>query len=749
MAILIVDDNPRMREMIRAILAPVDAELHECEDGAEAVEAFRRLRPRWVTMDIAMERLDGLTATRAIRDVDPAARVVIVTEHMEPALRRAAEEAGASAYVLKEDLSALLRVLDPEQSLHKALQASELRRRTLFDHVPVGLYRTTPDGRILDANAASVEMLGFPDRESLLEAPASSLYADPSDRERWRSLMEREGVVRDFEVRMRRYDGAVIWVRCSARVVHDDRGQVLCYEGAVVDVTEQKRVEAALRASDERYRSFISQTAEGVWRLELEVPLDTKLPAPEQIEHLFAHGYIAECNDAMARMYGHASAPEFEGARLSDLLVRSDAINAQHLLDLVRSGYRISDAETRELDRSGRERVFLNNITGIVWDGRLVRIWGTQRDVTERRRLNDALRASEERYRTLYDDTPSMYFTVDPAGKVLSVNRFGAAWLGYTPEELVGGSVLHVFHEADRDAAVDHVADCVCHPGEVFHWELRKICRDGTQIWVKEAARAVRGPEGTIVLIVCEDITERKRAEEQVRLSETMAAMGSLVLGVAHEVRNPLHALTGTVELIEIESDAPAEQRRSFEILREQVERLQRLMQDLLDFGRPAPVALRPAPLGAVMDAAVSACSGLAERRSVRVGVVPSSSVPLVAMDRDRMTQVFTNVLENAIAHAPAGSTIDVTVSGTGEGDWVECRFADQGPGFPAGDLARVFEPFYTRRPGGTGLGLSIVQRIVDQHHGHVEAANAAGGGAVVLIRLPAAAATASTERGQ
>src|SRR5436309_131989 len=120
----------------------------------------------------------------------------------------------------------------------------------------------------------------------------------------------------------------------------------------------------------------------------------------------------------------------------------------------------------------------------------------------ERACAETALRESEERYRALYDGTPSMYFTVDAAGTVLSVNHFGATYLGYTPAELVGQCVLQVFIDEDRQAATEHVAECLAHPGQVFHWELRKIRKDGSRLWVQEAARAVRAPDGTYSVMI-------------------------------------------------------------------------------------------------------------------------------------------------------------------------------------------------------------------------------------------------------
>ncbi|MCG3117945.1 MAG: hypothetical protein ALAOOOJD_00070 [bacterium] len=128
------------------------------------------------------------------------------------------------------------------------------------------------------------------------------------------------------------------------------------------------------------------------------------------------------------------------------------------------------------------------------------------------------LRASEERYRMLYEDNPSMYFTVDASGEVLSVNQFGAQQLGYTVNELVGQSVLKVFYDEDKAHAASHLERCLQNPGKIHTWELRKVRRNGSLLWVRETARANRGANGEfVVFIVCEDMTSHKRLEEEIR----------------------------------------------------------------------------------------------------------------------------------------------------------------------------------------------------------------------------------------
>jgi len=142
-------------------------------------------------------------------------------------------------------------------------------------------------------------------------------------------------------------------------------------------------------------------------------------------------------------------------------------------------------------------------------------------DITERKGAEEALRKSEEKWRAVFEHNPTMYFMIDSAGTVISVNPFGAEQLGYTVDELVGHPVLNVFVEADREAARRKVATCLEHPGQVMTWELRKVRKDGTMLWVRETAKAMRTAEGELaVLIVCEDITQQRRAEDDLRASE-------------------------------------------------------------------------------------------------------------------------------------------------------------------------------------------------------------------------------------
>ena len=236
--------------------------------------------------------------------------------------------------------------------------------------------------------------------------------------------------------------------------------------------------------------------------------------------------------------------------------------------------------------------------------------------------------------------------------------------------------------------------------------------------------------------------SEQLRLRESLVLSERMSAIGTVAAGVAHEARNPLFGISSTLDALESTFPTRAELQPFVERLRQEVDRLGRLMSDLLQYGKPSLFERSSVALVDVLTRAIAHCEPMAARADVVVHAdFYRVAIPNVLLERERMVRVFQNLLENAIEHSGKGSVVRVSanVGYTRGAAWVEVRVSDRGPGFSPADLPRVFEPFFTTRHRGTGLGLSIVERIVREHGGTVAAANGADGGAVVTVRLPVA----------
>jgi signal transduction histidine kinase/ActR/RegA family two-component response regulator len=232
---------------------------------------------------------------------------------------------------------------------------------------------------------------------------------------------------------------------------------------------------------------------------------------------------------------------------------------------------------------------------------------------------------------------------------------------------------------------------------------------------------------------------ERKRAEEALHRSERMAAMGGLVAGVAHEIRNPLFGLTAAIDAFELRyGEGDHEKAGYLERMRTQADRVARLMRDLLEYGKPYEPVLESAPLMPVLEAALDAVRALADERDVILQVEREPEMPEARLDTRRFEHIFVNLLDNAIRHSPRGGTVHVTLSVKHQGTpRIVCAVRDSGEGFRSEVLPRVFEPFFSRRRGGTGLGLAIVQRVAEEHGGAVTVRNANGGGGIVEVSLP------------
>ncbi|HEU5466641.1 MAG TPA: PAS domain S-box protein [Gemmatimonadales bacterium] len=182
----------------------------------------------------------------------------------------------------------------------------------------------------------------------------------------------------------------------GVRLTEADKDILTFVSAQIARAIERRRAQDALRQAEERYRAFVTQSTEAIWRVELDHPIPVDLPEEEQVNRLYRDAYLAECNEAMVRMYGFESVDQAIGARLGNFIIQEHAWNRETWGTFVRSGYRLSDIESFERDRSGAHKIFLNNRIGIVAGGHLRRIWGTQRDVTAQHHLEDQLRQAQK-----------------------------------------------------------------------------------------------------------------------------------------------------------------------------------------------------------------------------------------------------------------------------------------------------------------------------------------------------------------
>jgi PAS domain S-box-containing protein len=272
-----------------------------------------------------------------------------------------------------------------------ALRDSEEMYKILVNTSPDAVTTTDMEGRITFVSQRTLELHGYDKDKELLGKSAFELVA-PEEHERARQGLQstlEEGIIRDVEYTLVRRDVSRFMGELNAALIRDSSGEPKGFVATTKDITERKRAEELAKKTEERFRAFMENSSEGIWCFEFENPIKLSMTEEEQIEYAFKHSYMAECNDVMARMYGYEKADEIIGVRLGELMDPSDPRNVEYLWAIVNSGYRLYNAESHELDKDGNKKIFLNNIVGITEEGRILRIWGTQREITEQKRAED------------------------------------------------------------------------------------------------------------------------------------------------------------------------------------------------------------------------------------------------------------------------------------------------------------------------------------------------------------------------
>ncbi len=375
------------------------------------------------------------------------------------------------------------------------IRQSEQRHRLLFERNLAGVYRNTVSGTMLECNEALARMLGFSSREEFMKLRVEELYFDPEQRASFVKRVRRERSVASLEVCLRKRDGNPVWLLESVHLTEDDGVEIL--EGTVIDITDRKHAETALRESELRYRTLIDQMREGV-------------------VHIDADGVIRYVNDRYCEILGYAC-EELVGQR-AEMLVTTEEDR-----EIFRSKYAIGTGGTSD----HYELQFRRKDGRIIWvdigsaplidaSGAVIGTIGVHNDVTERRASEAALRESEALYRLMAENSTDVISRTTDAGVILYVSDAVRTLPGYEPEELIGKSILSYIHEDDHEVVRYATRNVHVRP-MTFAYKVRK--KSGQILWFETTCRGVVNASGEALdelVSVSRDVSERKSAEEQI-----------------------------------------------------------------------------------------------------------------------------------------------------------------------------------------------------------------------------------------
>jgi two-component system sensor histidine kinase AtoS len=383
-------------------------------------------------------------------------------------------------------------------------------------------------------------------------------------------------------------------------------------------------------------------------------------------------------------------------------------------------------------------------------------LFGRLRDIEERKTgdLMQLSRELEEAYRTLEEravqlmsirdytqsilrSTTSGVITFGPDGSVATANFAAERMLGMTETEMVPRPIPQLF--SDDGGLGSDIAKVVSGRAPRTVRDLTLVTRNNKTIHAQASVSRMRDVRGGTIgaVLTLEDVSEIKTLTEQLIRADRLAAMGELTAGVAHEVRNPLGIIRASVQLLEDSNCDAARIQQASGVIKQEIDRLDRVIKALLDFGRPSAPTLQAVDVNDVLADVVLFTRKFASRGGVDILEDYAPSLPRIVADADQIKQIAVNLISNAVqAMEDTGGTVRVTTRGAD--GYVEFSFADNGPGIPPERIGKVFDPFYSTRDEGTGLGLTIVHRIVDEHNGHIEVESEPGEGTVFTVSLPA-----------
>ncbi|HWQ32109.1 MAG TPA: PAS domain S-box protein [Blastocatellia bacterium] len=743
--ILNVDDYAVSREGVSELLRQAGWQVTEAATGEEALRLSAELQPQLVLLDVKLPDISGYEVCQRLKAGPATASIPVLLVsgvYAEGGDKVRGLESGADGYLVKPvaaaELIATIRALLRMRRAEEEVRRSQRELADFFENAPVGFHWVGPDGRILQANQAELDLLGYT-REEYIGHHIAEFHADQDVIGEMLEQLRKGQTLHDREARLRAKDGSIRYVLVSSNVLWKD-GQFVHSRCFTRDITERKQAEMLLRESEKRFRVMADTAPMMIW-----------LAGTDKHCYYFNKSWLDFTGRTMEQeaCYGWATGihPD-DYDRCLEIYTTSFDAREPFILE-----YRL-----RRYD--GQYRWVLDKgVPRFNADGGFAGFIGSAMDIHERRQTEEALRASEQFNRSVLESSADCIKVLDPDGRLLAMNSPGLAMMeidDFTP--YIGSDWLSFWEGDSRQAASQAIA--AARAGEVGRFTA--FCRTarGAPKWWDVVISPITDGQGRTerLVAVSRDITERRMLEEErdrlyqseqiarVRAEEASRLKDEFLAIVSHELRAPLNAIQGWIRLLREGHLSPEEAERAMETIERSAYSQNRIISDLLDVSRiitgKLRLNVRPLDPARVIEAAIEAVRPAAEARLVRIQKILDQGAGPVSGDSDRLQQIVWNLLSNAIKFTPKGGSVQVRLERVNS--HLEIIVSDTGQGIKPELLPYIFDRFRqgdsssTRRHGGLGLGLAIVRHLTEMHGGTVRAeSQGEGRGATFIIRLP------------
>ncbi len=749
--LLIVEDDIIDRKLLERLLAKssLDVAQVECADRlSKAVDLLREFSFDLVLLDLGLPDSRGTESVIELQMHAPQVPIVVLSGLDDENMALTAMQKGVQDYLIKGQVDSTLLMRSIRYALERKkaegqLQAAEQRYRTIFENSAVAIMMVDKEECLVSWNKFTEQLLGI-ERDDLLGRSIETLYP-AAEWQRIRALSVRQkGMQHHLETQMVRKGGQVIDVDISLSVLKDSDGQVTGSIGVIRDITERKQMEEALRESENRFRQVATNAKEWIWEVD-------------------ANGLYTYASPIVEKILGYKPQEILGKKHLYDFFHPDDAEQLKAtVFDNFSQHDEFSEFQTRNLHRDGRV-VWLqrSGVPILDADQKLVGYRGADVDVTDRMRVHDILDRKQKNLEAIFDAVPVGMLLVNKDMVVVRANEAVRQMSGRDYREIINRSpceALDCIWRGDdhRECNASKCSDCslrtmielALESGKPIRGlEINPVLNDNgaeVLIWLLVSVEPVTIDLGKHVVVALSDITDRKQAEEE--LKETMEMKSQFISTVSHELRTPMTSIREAVTILldGVAGKINKDQQHFLAIAKRNIDRLGRLIDDVLDFQKlnagKMNFDLQENSIDGVIEDAYVTMRPYAEKRQVHMSMDVEGNLPRIVFDGDRMIQVLTNLISNAIKFTPEDGR--VSISAVRRDDYLAVRVRDTGYGIPKESLTRIFDRFYrVPRPGkeikGTGLGLAIVNKIVAGHGGRIEVESELGQGTTFTILLP------------
>ena len=620
---------------------------------------------------------------------------------------------------------------------NRVLRENEERFRALFDGSLDAVFLTDPDtGEILDANPFASDLL-LTSHEKIVGLNYSDLLPPrlrEEARKRFNEYALDKGSLEPVEMVVQRSDGSERHVEALGQVIQIDGRPVL--HGVFRDITERRKTEEARRESEAKFRSLAEQSPNMIF-------INTK-------------GRVVYVNDMCEEVMGYTK-EEFYSPDFDFLcLVAPESRNlARATFKRHMNREEAPPHEYNLITKNGGKMVAILAIKLIPYEGEQA-ILGTITDITARKIAEEALRESEEMYRTLVRTSPDAVTVTDLEGRISEVSQQTLELHGsQTPEEMIGKNAVELIHPKDHERAMKNLAK-VLKEGRIRSVEYTLLKEDGTSFLGEMNASVVKDAHGNPKSFIASirDVTRRKQVEAELANAQKLESLGVLAGGIAHDFNNILSAISTNLSMARMFGDIKDDVDKMLTDAETATLRAQNLTHQLLTFSKGGSPVKRTISIQRLLQETVDfALSG----SNVRCDdSVPGDLWP-VDVDEGQISQAIHNLILNADQAMPEGGMIRIggenlvlaegSLPSLKEGCYIKISVTDQGIGIPEKHLHKIFDPFFSTKYKGSGLGLATCFSIVTKHDGHIHVDSEAGVGTTFSIYLPSSKQTPATQK--